>query len=140
MVCYSLRCRHNLSISSYYLELVHNVHFHRPSIISIETSLNVCTRDFFSFCPRTFLCCPRAKLQEGFPHKDYLPSAPPSRHSACPPSDGAQRAGSALCRWQGGAPQEPATEYPTRQRGQNVQRTEYKVAECRIKINAVKES
>lgn len=64
----------------------------------------------------TCLCCPRAKLQEGFQHRRYLLSAPLSRRSACFQSDGAQRARTALCHWQGEALREPASEHPERER------------------------
>lgn len=65
----------------------------------------------------TCLCCPRAKFQEGFQHRRCLLSAPPSRRSACFQSDGAQRARTALCHWQGEALREPASEHPEGQRG-----------------------
>lgn len=68
------------------------------------------------FCLLTCLCCPQAKLQEGFQHRRYLLSGLLSRHSACFQSDGAQRARTALCHWQGEALRVPASEHPKRER------------------------
>lgn len=88
-------CAKHEQITPLFISFLPSIHWHRV-------------------CLLTCLCCPQAKFPEGFQHKGCLLSALPSTHSACFPCVAAQRARSALCRWPGEAPREPATERPAR--------------------------